>query len=276
MQPEADPIVVISWWSNCLGLSCVQSLLSHAGRRCVFVVQVGKSETQKARFRQFLPPGVRELFYPETAPGEHARVLANIVLEQLPSEPGLWLVDHDVTFQEPIDGWLQAVETWSRESGVCLCLAASAFSRAITSPVFWISPARWPHSMRSFDPVPFHASESSRRPDLFRCDGEMRMPVADTLVQQRDALAIDSRVGSFPVRAADSSTRALPPLPAHTHPGGLSLFAGPMLPAESALWMKSTASRFADFFAACPPEWNAIEDAVLLQRCQEFLEACRE
>jgi hypothetical protein len=203
-------------------------------------------------------------------------VLANIVLEQLPAQPGLWFVDHDVTFQEPIDSWLQAAERWSRESGVCLCLPASTQGPSITAPMFWISPARWPPSMRSFDPVPFRASESARRPDLFRHDGEMRMPVADTLEQQRDALAIDSRVGYFPVRPAARSTLALPPLPAHTHMGGLWLFAGPVLPAPFGEWMTSTVSRFADFFAECPPEWRAIEDAELLRRCEEFLEAGRE
>jgi hypothetical protein len=275
MTAEDDPIVVISWWSNCLGLACVQSLAEQAAGRQVIVTQVGKSEEQKARFRRYLPPGIMELPYPETAPGEHARVLAHLVFEQLHAQPGLWFLDHDTLFHEPIDGWLRAAERRLREDGSCLCLRASPQGSSITGPIFWISPERWPPGLRSFDPVPFRVSESARRPDVFRSDGDMAIPVADTLVQQRDALAARSIVGEVSACSPGPAASVLPPLPAHTHLGGLWLFSGPVLPAPYVRWMESTASRFAEFFAACPPEWRAIEDATLLRRCEEFLEAVR-
>lgn len=270
-------IVVISWWSNCLGLACLHHLAAHTREREIAVVQVGKTARQRERFREHLPRGVAELPYPETAPAEHSRVLAEVALRQLRAEAGVWFVDHDVFLHEDWEAWLTAADEGFGASDVCLCLPRlPAHVPAITQPAFWLSPARWPASITSFDPIPFEARETSRRPDRFRNDGNLRMPQKDTLMQARDELAARGRVGYFPLDAAapglalPSSEEELRPFPAHTHIGGLYLFTGPKLPAAFDAWVQKTVARFADFYDRCPAEWLVVEDRELLRRLRAF------
>jgi len=46
--------VVISWWSNCLGLTCLDRLIKNINnrKRKIYVIQVGKQEKQKELFIQ--------------------------------------------------------------------------------------------------------------------------------------------------------------------------------------------------------------------------------
>jgi hypothetical protein len=263
-------IVVISWWSNCIGLDCLHRLVEHTRDRDIIVVQVGKSAEQKALFRQYLPTRVVELPYPESAPAEHSRVVYEVALRQLRAESGVWFVDHDVFVHEDCEPWLMAADDWFSQSNLCLCLSAISTGPAITQPAFWLSPTRWPDTITSIDPIPFQAHESARRPDLFRHSGEMRMPVKDTLVQARDDLTAVRRVGYFPLVTEAGADHKLPPFPRHTHLGGLFLFAGPLLPPEFEAWMKTTVLRFTEFFERCPVGWLAIEEPQLLQRLREF------
>jgi len=40
-------LVVISWWSNCLGLACLHNLATYTRNRNIYVVQVGKRSNKK-------------------------------------------------------------------------------------------------------------------------------------------------------------------------------------------------------------------------------------
>ncbi len=254
-----SPLVVISWWSNCLGLTCLHALAAHTRQRPLYLVQVGKSAAQRARLRPFLPPGVQELAYPDTAPAEHSRVIAYVVAA-LPTA-GLWFIDHDVFWQEDGEGWLETADARLHAAPYCLCLPATD-SPAITQPAFWVSPARWPAGL-SFDAIPFQARPEARRPDLYRFDGAMQMPVQDTLAHARGRLSAQGQVVTY--NLAD--------FPRHTHLGGLYLLAGPLLPDAWRDWMQATVDRLNRFFTDCPPAWRAIEEPVLRQRLQTFTEA---
>lgn len=261
-------IVVISWWSNCLGLDCLHRLAQYTPDRELIVVQVGKSPEQKQRFREHLPPHVSELFYPDHAPGEHSRVIQNIALHQMPTASGIWFIDHDVFVHEDCQPWLVESDSIFSQRDLCLGLhAAPVNSPAITQPAFWLSPARWPTSLPSFDAIPFEPQASARRPDLFRHTGAMHMPLKDTLVEARDILASTGRVARFALADAKLD---LPTFPKHAHLGGLFLFAGPLLPPEFESWMKATVAQFTRFYAACSPEWLEIEDPELMRRLAEF------
>ena len=271
MSAIRSRIVVISWWSNCLGLSCLHRLAAHTRSRSVGVVQVGKSPGQRERFREHMPPRVAELPYPAAAPAEHSRVLADVALRQLRAERGVWFVEHDVFLHADWEPWLTAADKYFSTSEACLCLPRlPAHIPAITQPAFWVSPARWPASLSSFDPIPFEAREESRRPDLLRCAGDLRMPKKDTLVQARDELVRGGHVVYFPLDADAAPGCTLPPFPAHTHVGGLYLFTGPRLSAAFDAWTQKTVARFADYYAHCSPEWLAAEDPELLRRVREF------
>ena len=77
-------LVVISWWSNCLGLACLHNLATYTRNRNIYVVQVGKTEQQKERFRPHLPPGVEELPYPPDRSAEDWRVREAVAAEFWP------------------------------------------------------------------------------------------------------------------------------------------------------------------------------------------------
>ncbi|NWF69121.1 MAG: hypothetical protein HXY40_08545 [Chloroflexi bacterium] len=254
--------VIISWWSNCLALACIQRLLAHAPGRPLIVVQAGKSPQQRERLRRALPPGVQELHYPENAPAEHSRVLAAVACDYLRCESGLWFIDHDVFLQAAAADWFAAADQRFAAADTVLCVAAGARQHAITQPAFWLSPQRLPAHIACFDPIPFHSGKEAQRPDLYRFDGALRMPQKDTLVQARDDLAARGQVATY----SD--------FPAHQHLGGLFMFAGPLdYPPQFHDWMRSTARQFLDFYATCPPHWLALEDPVLLRRVYEFAEA---
>jgi hypothetical protein len=139
--------------------------------------------------------------------------------------------------------------------------------------------ARWPQAITTFDPIPFQAQDTSRRPDLYRSNGDLRMPLKDTLVQARDELGTSGKVAYFPLSPQDAMGNPLPAFPAHTHLGGLFFLAGPTRPAAFDAWPAAedwsvkTLRKLSQFFESCPPEWLAIEDPVLLQRLAEFREA---
>jgi hypothetical protein len=269
-----DPIVVISWWSNCLGLACLESLVNCAPGRRIIVVQTGKSAEQKRRFTELLPRGVEEFDYPEGRSGAHCKVLSYIIHEQLRTTDGAWFFDHDLFLHTPVSDWLDTVAEGARAAGRHLCLPRGTRAASITEPAFWIRPTAIPNL--SFDPVPFLDHACFSRPDTHRFDGEMAVPVKDTMMEVRDALASEGRVAYFPMRAGAAEAESPSPFPRHMHLGGLSLFAGPILPKDSIPWMRDTVDRFARFFDSCPPRWLEAEDAVLRQRHAEFAVITRQ
>jgi hypothetical protein len=253
--------VIISWWSNCLALASLHAMYAHGIQRRVCVVQVGKSPQQCERFRQFVPPGVVELPYPATAPGEHSRVIHEIALRQLRDTWGIWFVDHDVFAHAALEPWFECMDAWSGARSACLGLSPTRRGAAATSPAFWMSPRRWPATAPSLDPVPFDTHSSARRPDLHAVSGGLRMPQKDTLIAAWEYLE--------PRHQGDRWPAEFPP---HTHLGGLSLFTSSQLPFVDE-WTRATVRRFGEFFASCPLEWLQIEDSTLLRRCEEFTNA---
>lgn len=249
-------LVVVSWWSNCLGLRCLQHLVEGTEGRTIYVLQVGKSETQKERFRRHLMPGVVELAYPADRPAEHCRVLEAVVGELLPGHEGLWFVDHDVFFLDPLEPWLRARDRVLGRSPCCLGYLTSRERRAITMPLVWLSPRRLPAGLPGFQPLPFEPLAASRRPDLYRFAAAERIPEKDTLVRAQEFLARRGLVYRHPLRS----------LPRHTHLGGLYLLAFERMPGAADRWAAGCVARFRSFYAGCPRAWLADEDPALLDR----------
>jgi len=255
-------LVVISWWSNCLGLTCLRSLARFTQDRPIFVVQVGKAERQKELFRQFLPQNVQELDYAADAPAEHSQVIAHIIRNQLPSAHGLWFVDHDLFPRQNWEPWLKEYDSRFQVLPTCLCLPPAGTHPAVTQPTFWLSPHRFPPDI-SLDPIPFQAGRQSRRPDLYPFTGALAMPQKDTLVRVRDFLQKQGRVSHY----------SLDHFPSYSHIGGLFLFAGPPIShPDFQEWQQTTIAQFVLFFESCPAEWVAIEDPTLLHRIRTFQE----
>ncbi|MGQ9600976.1 MAG: hypothetical protein ACUVWZ_16400 [Anaerolineae bacterium] len=253
-------LVVISWWSNCLGLACLHNLVTHTDHRPIYVAQVGKSAAQQERFRQYLPPAVQELPYPAHLPAEHGPVIETIARQLLSDRTGLWFIDHDLLVREPLEEWLEAMDQAFARSSCCLCYPESDDSLAITGPAFWVSPVRLPPDLPSFAPVPYQPMPSSRRPDLFRAPADLTLPIKDTLVMAAEYLAERGR----------ACTYSLASFPRSDHMGGLYLFATELLPETFRDWVRQRVERFTAFYASCPSAWLEAEDPILLERLSEF------
>lgn len=266
-------LVVTSWWSNCLALRCLHDLVAHTQARAIFVMQAGKSPTQMQRFREHIPTDVTELHYPEHLAADDSRMREYLALTVLRDEMGAWFIDHDTFFHEACEPWLRRADRTFAQSNHCLCIGLPREGGGITQPAYWLSPARWPEGLSSFDPIPFWEKALSRRPDLHYHSGDLIMPQKDTLVQVRDELAIRGLVGSFPLTHEAASRHVLPPFPVHTHIGGIYLYTGPVLDSRFEAWMRYTVKQFDRFFASCPPEWLAVEEPELLRRHNMFKQA---
>lgn len=258
-----NDLVVISWWSNALGLACVHHLQRRVADRQIHVVQVGKSEQQKSLFRMRLPSGVREILYPVGEPAEHFRVLDYLVRNTFHTSDGVWFVDHDFIVTEDLEPFLETMETAFGANGTSLCHTQSDY--AITCPFFWVSPVSLPENRPAFDPIPPMAISSvSQRPDIFRAKPDLINPQKDTLVCLSEFLAEQNRVAHFTLDA----------LPEHDHLGGLSIFSAELLSSSFDGYVRDRVKAFQSFFDACPPEWLGIEDPVLLARINEFGRRC--
>ena len=268
-----DPsnIVVISWWSNTLGLACLQRLVKVVSSHKIHVIQVGKTAEQRQRFRKYLPIQVVELFYPQDAPGDHCKVLEEIVFEQLKDVKNLWVIDHDVFLYAQAGSWLTKAENWFASQQATLGLPIlERNDLAITSPAFWLSPVCLPKTPSFFDPKPFTPLKEHQRPDLYLSKATIQIPEKDTLVQARDTLASQGHLAYYPLRDEESEDHPLSPFPTHVHLGGLSLFT---LQPDSQLprqWMNATVMEFSRFIHSCPPDWIEIEEPELLQRLKMY------
>ena len=131
-------LVVVSWWSNCLGLACLSNLVEYTRNRNIYVVQVGKPEEQKERFRALLPSAVEELPYPPNRGAEDWRVRETVARELLGDREGLWFIDHDLFVQEDCEGWLEEMDRRLEGTKLCLCHPSPRRGPAITNPTFWL------------------------------------------------------------------------------------------------------------------------------------------
>ena len=268
-------LVVISWWSNCLGLACLYNLVGYTRNRTICVVQVGKPEEQKERFRSLLPPAVEELPYPPNHGAEDWRVRETVACELLGDREGLWFIDHDLFVQEHCEGWLEEMDHRFSRSNVCLCHRAPLRGLAMTNPAFWLSPVRFPPGMPSFAPVPYHENPVAREPYAPRqaVDSKMIIPEKDTLVAAMEFLRDRGLVCEFPLTDSDWVVGRPAPFPSHEHLGGLYAFTSGDLPASFHDWLAQCVTRFTAFYAVCPPALVSVEDPVLMQRLEEFRQA---
>ena len=268
-------LVVISWWSNCLGLASLVRLVEHAPGRNIYVVQAGKPEGQMERFRAYLPPSVEELSYPAERSGEDWRVREAVAYELLGDREGLWFIDHDLFLWEDSTLWLEDMDNRFSGLDVCLCHPSPRRGPSITNPAFWLSPARFPAGMPSFARVPYQEDPAAMRPYAPRKGraAALIMPEKDTLVAVMEFLQEHGRVYGFPMHEGDRVPGGPAPFPRHEHLGGLYTFTGGLPPARLHDWVARCVGQFAAFYAACPSEWVEIEDPVLLQRIEEFRQA---
>ena len=83
-------VVVTSWWSNCLALTCLERLSAYAPGRELFVMQAGKSDTQMEKFRAFLPERVTELPYPAHIAADDSAMREYLARVALHGQEGVW------------------------------------------------------------------------------------------------------------------------------------------------------------------------------------------
>lgn len=269
-------VVVTSWWSNCLALTCLHRLAEFVPGRQLFVMQAGKSAPQMERFRAFLPPGTTELHYPAELPTDDSPMREYLAREALRDAAGAWFLDHDAFLLEPAEDWFTAADAEFDRTGICLATAVPRAGPGLTQPAYWMSPRRLPQDLPSFDPIPFRAKTYTRRPDLCRLDGRrLAIPEKDTLVRVAEHLEARQLAGTFPLDKETARAHALPAFPQHRHIGGIHLYTGPVLPWRFAEWRQHVVASFERFFSECPPEWLAIEEPELLRRHREF-KAARE
>ena len=268
-------VVVISWWSNCLALKCLHRLTAFARGREFYVMQAGKSDDQKDRFRAFMPADVNELLYPDHLPADDSTMREYLAKEALHDREGLWFFDHDAFILEPSEAWFRDADVRFAKSNLCLCTRQPMPRAGVTQPAYWLSPRRWPDGLSSFAPVPFEPRPYVRRPDLQRHDGQLTLPDMDTLEKVRSELDALDLTGTFPTDEGDATAHFLPSFPPHLHLGGLHLYTGPTeppasMPASFRDWRRHTLMCFEAFFRNSPPEWMAIEDPELLRRHEEM------
>lgn len=266
-------LVVTSWWSNCLGLRCLYNLVAHTRARDIFVMQAGKTEQQMHYFREYMPKEVTELHYPEHLAQDDSPMREYLALTLMKEQMGVWFIDHDTFFYEDCSEWLLEADRYFAQTDYCFCIGVPRHGGGVTQPAYWLSPARWPTGLSSFDPIPFKEKPLSRRPDLHLNNGDLIMPEKDTLVQVRDELAERNLVGTFPLTDEVAVRHLIPSFPKHMHIGGIYLYTGPVLDSRFDAWMNYTVTQFDQFFATCPPEWLAIEEPELLRRHYMFKNA---
>jgi hypothetical protein len=263
-------LVVISWWSNCLGLACLHKLVKYTRDRRIHVLQVGKPEEGQARFRALLPAAVEELPYPPDRSAEDWRVRETVARELLGHREGVWFIDHDLFVQEDCESWLEDMDRRLGRMDVCLCYPAPQRGPSITNPAFWLSPVRFPPGMPSFARLPYREEPVVSRPYALRQSAALIMPEKDTLVAAMEFLQEQGKVCGFPITEGDRAAGGPAPFPRFKHLGGLYTFTGEVPPESLFDWVAHCVDRFTAFYESCPQEWLEAEDPVLLERLSEF------
>jgi hypothetical protein len=191
-----------------------------------------------------------------------------VARDTLGNRKGVWFFDHDTFVLEDLEPWLRRMDRELGRSACCLCHPHSNPDPAITTPAFWLSPARFPAGLPSFEPIPYRETKVSQRPDLFRARSDLRRPDQDTLVRAKEFLAERDLVCDFSLDPRGAG----PAFPRHDHLGDLYVFAAEIL-TEPLYDLESCVEKFTVFYEACPQEWLETEDPVLLWRLMKFQQA---
>lgn len=254
-------IVIISWWSNCLALRCIEQLKKNCTDRVIYVVQNGKSKERKELFSSLAGEDIKEINYPEDAPGEHYSVIEYVVKKALPDEDGLWFLDHDAFIQENADHFFDDIDRSVESINKCMF---TPDRHPLTIPAFWLSPKRLPEDCPGFAPYPNKISKASCRPDMHEKEQCLEVPQYDTLVFAQQYLAEKNLSGFFPVSF----------FPAHNHLGGLHIL---LRSSEQLLeqagkdekfkeYMLARVSDLRSFFSSCHKNWLVSEENSILEK----------
>ena len=265
-------LVVISWWSNCFGLECLDRLIKYTKNRRIFVIQVGKQSDQKELFRYYVSDKVIELPYSVHSAAEDWHVRERVVKGLLKEHEGVWFVDHDCLIMEDVETWLNDMDHRFDHSDVCLCHPIKNNMESITNPLIWISPVRLPVNTPSFAPDPISISSISGRPFESAATGMVTRPNKDTLVKAMEYLKKQGKVDTFPVDGSDQKSDQPTSFPFHDHLGGLSILTLDDIPDKIKKYAVERLMQFNQFYARCAPEYRSIEDPVLKNRLKKYSE----
>lgn len=260
MRSMISPILVISWWSNCMALTCLHRLRKFAAGRELLVVQVGKKEELKTQFRKLLPQGVREILIDPGYPADHWMVLEKLAGDILKMEEGIWFWDHDLFLEQDAAAWLSAMDEFLSGSLIHLLYPEKRNGGPITHPAFWLSPRSLQETRPGFAPVPLpRGNAMANTPFLTKVETPaLTHPQKDTLVACMEYLSALGKAHCFEV---DS-------FPRFRHLGGLYLLAYSQLPPDPFLFRMI--QNQISFFQTCPQEWLDSEDPVILERLRDL------
>jgi len=261
-------IVVISWWSNCLGLECLNRLCQYASERDIFVIQVGKQEHVKRSFRNYIPDKVMEIVLPENQNEEHWAVCEWIVRHELTHEKGLWFFDHDLFLLESYNKWLKEMDFYLFSNRLVLAHTTENEKLSITNPLFWISPSRLPKLAPGFSPIPSPENKTIAKTPYEVEDTVpiLQRPEKDTLVACSEFLKNIGLATHLNIR---KSKKELPQLPFFHHMGGLYLLALNKFPKFLEKDVQQLKNELNKILNACPAEWLKSEDNVLINKLNE-------
>lgn len=278
-------VVVVSWYSSCLGLRCIHELHRLLPARDIYVIQTGKTADQRRQFRRLLPSGVRSIPYPAVSDGQHGAVLDYTIRKALPDAEGVWFVDHDIyNIEKSLPRWIESMERRVKRSRVCLSVPRPRnMNEPLTIPFFWISPRRLPQQTPSLVSVPsFRDSVSHKRlhnrpwaKGSFDSSGQFGQPEKDTLWAALEYLKKRKLTATFQRRKRWWLPHHMN-IPRHSHFGGIWALGGlyeidrKKAPEELRLFVRAKAAQFLHFFNECPQEWQASENPVLLDRARQI------
>jgi len=263
-------IVVISWWSNCLGLKCLNKLCDFTESMNIYVVQVGKTEEQKELFRYYMPNRIKEIIYPSDKSAEHWCICEYLIYQTFKTNDGLWFVDHDLFILEPFEKWLQNMDRHFEDSKICFCYPLEENSSSITNPAFWISPSRLPKGISSLAPIPAPKYSIANTPYKDKSSCGVVKPQKDTFILVKEELERLSLAGNYPLRTISPESTNDLQFPRYSHLGHLSIFTWENIPKHLTKMCKNIVSQYNAFLKECPPEWRSIEDTQLKMRLNEL------
>ena len=258
-----SPIIVVSWWSNCLALNCIEKLKLYLPGRKIFVIQVGKHKDIIRKFRKLLPPDVEEIIYPDGQLSAHWMVLETVVKTIFKEAEGLWFFDHDVFLTHDATEWINKMDDLFSNTNLCIGLPAkNKTTYSITSPAFWISPVRLPENIPSFSPLPLYYDPIANTPyKRISYKSELIKPQYDTLMKVVENLDEFNRVLYFDANSSDLK---------FSHLGSVYLFAYDNIPDYLREFISGLAEKYDRFYSVVPSEWLNSEDQILLNAIYEI------
>jgi hypothetical protein len=258
-------IVVISWWSNCLGLECLHRLCQYASNRDILVIQVGKQEHVKRSFRNYMPDKVTELILPDNQNEEHWAVCEWIVRHELAHEKGLWFFDHDSFLLESYNEWLNDMDFYLLSNRFVLAHLSENGKLSITNPLFWISPSRLPKLAPGFSPIPPPENKAIANTPFDRAETvfKLKSPEKDTMVACAEFL---NNLGLVAHLSSRNRETGIPLIPSFQHLGGLHLLTINKTPKFLENKVQQVKKRLTAILSTCPAEWLKSEDNVLINR----------